>query len=186
MMLSCKVSLAMHNAFFLPYLSSSFLFLKMVENLCEDVTYTRRKKKEMWIANNWYFSFIAVPFSCKINVIHVFFQLSLVRTNELVLIWYGDYFRVCTKLLRGSRKYQKNAGTSLLHRKLLSTETKRVKKCFVSSTFVTAREGDAYSFQKTMVFRVAPSPVWSTILTTAESLLKDYLLSHLSDVILQL
>ena len=105
-----------------------------------------------------------------------------------VLIWYGDYFRVCTtKLLRGSRKYQKNAGgTSLLHRKLLSTETKRVKKCFVSSTFVTAREGDAYSFQKTMVFRVAPSPAWSTILTTAESLLKDYLLSHLSDVILQL
>ena len=46
MMLSCKVSLAMHNAFFLPYLVA-FFFWKMVENLCEDVTYKRRKKKEM-------------------------------------------------------------------------------------------------------------------------------------------
>ena len=90
------------------------------------------------------------------------------------------------KTCEGEQKIsEKRRRTSLLHRKLLSTKTKRVKKCFVSSTFVTAREGDAYSFQKTMVFRVALSPAAQlTILTTAESLLKDYLLSHLVDVIL--
>ena len=182
MMLSCKVSLAMHNAFFLPYLSSSFLFLKMVENLCEDVTYKMKKKKEMWIVLFLHFGVLRTIIKCNPCVFSAKFGSD--QWVSPYLVWW--LLQSMYKTSEGEQKISENAGTSLLHRKLLSTETKRVKKCFVSSTFVTAREGDAYSFQKTMVFRVAPSPAWSTILTTAESLLKDYLLSHLLDVILQL